>query len=152
MFKKFVLSIFAMCVIFCACKSHGHEEDAAVTSAVNAFANAYFNYDFQGTIPYVTPESVKWLSFAASNIIDEDIALLRAQKEGARHTVENIQYPSDSTAQVACKVYNVLIRDTLGRPGHIVREAIFNLKVVKQNGQWLIRMEGQPRSERQNHG
>lgn len=152
MFKKFILSITAISSILCACSERGGEEDDVIISTVNGFAIAYFNYDFQEALSYVTPESVKWLRFAASNVLDSEVEILKTQRERTTHDVGEITYTSDTTAVVECKVCNVLVRDTFGCPGRIVNETSFSLNVVKYNGQWRVRMEDLPRSEKQSLG
>lgn len=136
--KKNILSMVSLFVLLCGCTGDGHKDDNEVNATINSFASAYFNYDFKKAMLCVTPESERWLRFSASNVIEEDVELLRAQTEGATHEVENISYPSDTVAVVRCRIENYLKRDTLGRAGHVVKKGRVNIKVVKRNGQWLV--------------
>lgn len=136
--KKTILSTFAVCLSVIACGGHGNDNDDEITTAVDSFATAYFNYDFKAAIRHSTPESEKWLRFAASNILDEDIELLRAQDEGATHSVDSISYQTDSTATAVCKVHNYVRRDTLGKPARLVKECVYYIDVVRKNGRWTV--------------
>ena len=63
-------------MLFIGCYETEKDPDAKVLSNVTAFAEAYFNYDFEKAKRMVTPESEKWLRFIASNITQEDIDLV----------------------------------------------------------------------------
>ena len=57
------------------------KEEKAAEAAAEAFASCYFNYDFAGARPYCTESSLKWLSFAASNVTQTDLDVLKTQRE-----------------------------------------------------------------------
>lgn len=136
--RNIILSTVAVCVMLAGCTGGDSRDDSDITAAVDSFAAAYFNYDFKTAAANTTPESVKWLRFAASNVIDEDIELLRTQEEGASHQTENIRHTSDTTARVRCSVSNFLLRDTLGRAGRIVKNGSCVMNVVLRNGRWTV--------------
>lgn len=122
-----------------------------ITATVDKFATCYFNFDFNNTATTCTPESMKWLSFISTNILQEDIDIIKSQEEGSRHETIEITLTSDTTATVTCKVYNFLKIDTLGRAGHMTEQATYKIPAVKRNSKWLVKMEGLLQSERQNH-
>lgn len=128
------------------------KEEEAVAAAAEAFASCYFNYDFAGARPYCTEGSLKWLSFAASNVTQTDLDVLKTQREGAECEANDIELTADTTAEAVLKVTNVMLTDTLGRPGRIVDEAVFTVKLVRRSGRWLVRMEGLPQSGKRNRG
>ena len=146
--KKSLLFILC-CLAFSGCYEAETAPDAKVLVRAAEFADAYFNYNFEKARKMVTPESEKWLRFAASNVTQEDVDLLNTQEESA--TVEAVDYErtNDSTLVVTVAVRNFLKKDSLGKEGVIADEATFFLTAVQHGGDFLIRMEGLPRSERQ---
>ena len=58
----------------------------------------------------------------------------------------------EKAAEAVLRVTNVMLADTLGRPGRIVDEAVFTVKLVRRSGRWLVRMEGLPQSGKRNRG
>ena len=146
--KNFVLLIF--CVGFLAgCEERNQDPYAKARQRVSAFAEAYFNYEFSTALKLVTPESEKWLHFAASNMTQEDIDLLNARQEAAAVSVEDCAYLNDSTTAATLRVTNFMVKDSIGHAGHFVDEALFKLLLVDRDGKYYVRMDGLPRSERQ---
>lgn len=135
---KNILSTIAVTALLAACTGNRINDDSEIKAAVDSFATAYFNYNFRGASRNCTAESEKWLRFAATNVIDEDIELLRAQHEGATHEVLDIIHSSDTTATANLMVQNFLKRDTLGRPGHIVDKDFISLSLIYRGGRWLV--------------
>ena len=89
MFFTFPLIVSMLSLTSC----NKNNEDQAleeITETVDEFAEHYFKFDLNGTVKTCTPESKKWLSFLASNIRQEDIDILKAQKEGSWHETGDI--------------------------------------------------------------
>ena len=127
--------------------------NAEVRNRVQAFAEAYFNYDFLRAAELVTPESMKWLRFAASNITQQDIDILNAQEMPTVVDVTDYwQAPGDSTGTATVEVTDYLQKRTVGGSMQLVDEATFQLSVVEREGVYYVRMEGLPRSGRQSRG
>ena len=148
--KNLVLLIFCACFLAC-CEEKNQDPHAKARQRVSAFAEAYFNYEFGSALRLVTPESEKWLHFAASNITQEDIDLLNAQQTAASVSVEDCAFVNDSTTAATVRVTNFMVKDSIGQAGHIVDEALFKLMLVNRDGKYYVRMDGLPRSERQSH-
>lgn len=126
------------------------KEIEEITTVANSFAERYFNFDLNGSLPLCTPESRKWLAFAASNMTQEDVDLLNSQDGEAACETTYAELTSDTTATATCRIENFLKTDTLGRPGEMTDEADYNILLVKRNGRWLVKMEGLPRNEKRN--
>lgn len=143
---------FMIALFFLSSCSYNEENilKEEIAATVDEFATHYFNFDFNNTLNACTPESRKWLSFISSNVLQEDIDILKAQKEGAWHETEDINLTSDTTATAVCKVFNFLKIDTLGRAGRMTEQATYKIPMVKRNGKWLVKMEGLPQNEKQN--
>ena len=74
--------MFIMCSLtLWGCHEAKTSAEEKAMNRVAAFADAYFNYDFGEALKMVTPESEKWLRFAASNVTQGDVDLLNAQDD-----------------------------------------------------------------------
>jgi hypothetical protein len=149
--KKYAI-VIAILQILAACSANYSDfKDDSARQLAKDFGNAYFNCDYQEAIKYVTTESEKWLRFAASNITQEDIELLNSKEEGAEICTDDVQLINDSTAVVTLSVRNFLMKDSIGRSGHIADEGIYQLTIIYRDKKCYVRMEGLPRNERQSH-
>ena len=124
---------------------HKGDEDQ-MRETVDSFAEAYFNWQFQKALPYVTPASGRWLHYAASQVTQEDIDSLRAMAEGAGCKIQSVDYSDvDTLAVVTVAVSHFLAMDTIGRPSHLVDEAVCRLPVVFANDKWKVCLKALPR-------
>lgn len=126
----------------------GGDDVAEADDVAKAFSEAYFNYDFNTAATFCTSESERWLRFAASNVYEADVKVLRNMSDGAKVEVDDIVYYSDDTTAVAkVNVTGAMVRDTVGVAGHVDGETrSYTLRLVKRGGRWLVRMEALPRS------
>ena len=112
------------------------------------WGEAYFNYQFKQALDFSTPESERWLRFAASNITQADLDAL--QKNGqAVVSLDGYYAGSDTTGTAYLNVSNWLCPDSIGHAGSLQEQATFQVSLVKRDSRWMVRMEGLPRSERQ---
>ena len=132
-----------------SCRHVSFGTEPSIEAAVDSFARDYFNWHFEEAARHCTPESERWLRYAASNVHQADIDLLTHQEESAQHEVMEINRgENDTTATARLTVKNYLRMDTIGTEGHFVAQADFVLKLVQRDGRWLVRMEGLPQSEK----
>lgn len=61
------------------CEPHEGSEDQ-LKADVDSFANYYFNWHFPKAVKYCTQESERWLRYAASNVNETDVELLRQNR------------------------------------------------------------------------
>ena len=126
------------------------DDENEAERVVHQWGEAYFNYQFKQALDYVTPESERWMRFAASNVTQEDLNAL--QKNGqAVVTLDGYYAGSDTTGTAYLNVSNWLRTDSIGRAGSRQDQASFQVSLVKRDSRWMVRMEGLPRSERQSH-
>ena len=119
-------------------------------SVAEQFCVSYFSLHYAEAMTYCTDDSKKWLRFAASNIHESDLETLRADEDGVSVSVIDMQTsPADSTGSATVRVRNYLSADLIDGPATMVEEGFFHIDLVKQSGQWTVRMAGLPRSERQ---
>lgn len=132
---------------FAACDTSSDADDGIRKDAL-AFAENYFNFDFHAASDHSTPEGRKWIGYVASNVSEADLIVLRSYGHAAEVEVNAIDTQNDSTVIVTLSVSDFMSMDSIGRPGHIVDEAVFRLPMVRRQDRWLVRMEGPLRSEK----
>ena len=143
-----LLLLFATAILVAGCDA-GMTGDQQARNAVEDWADAYFNCDFKDASGYVTPESQKWLQYAASNTTEEELKMLK-NAGGARVSVNNsFDEANDTMRLVTLNVSNVLT--TQQQKPVLAEEGIFKVMVVKRDGEWQVRMAGLLQSGKQNH-
>ena len=142
------LLLFMGAILFAGCEG-GMDSDQQARHAAEEWADAYFNCDFKDASEYVTPESQKWLQYAASNTSAEELKQL--QESGGAKVIasEGFDEANDTMRLVTLNVTNSLKPNGQGT-AEIIKEATFKVEVVKRDAGWQVRMAGLPRSEKQN--
>uniref|UniRef100_A0AB33J1D1 Lipoprotein n=1 Tax=Prevotella sp. GTC17259 TaxID=3236795 RepID=A0AB33J1D1_9BACT len=140
-----VLSLIAVFSLFLACGEFN--TDSKGSEVADSFATAYFNYDYHKSLKYVHPTSWKWIVYAASQVRQEDVDMLRSMAEPPtieieEHTRDKV---NDSLVYITVKVSNFFNMDTIGTSGHMVQDARFSLPVLYAKGKWLVRLDELPR-------
>lgn len=131
-----------------ACSSREGDEEQ-LRADVDSFATYYYNWHFEKTVKYCTPESERWLSYMASNVRQRDIDSLRSKEEDAMVEIGDIQYSGDGTsATVSINVSNYLQMDSIGTEPHLMDRSTYLLPMTLNEGRWKIRMDSPLRSER----
>jgi hypothetical protein len=139
--------VMALTVLMSGCSMIQSDDNQATEAAV-AWGEAFFNCDFHEAEQYCTPESGRWLQFAASNTTQHDLDLLARQ--GA--TVQATDYfpeANDTLRVVELRVSHALKPSAPGAEAQQVDEALYHVVVVNRSGSWQVRMAGLPRSEKQ---
>jgi hypothetical protein len=132
---------------FFSCSGGLGSSESRLAECADSFAVHYFNYHFADAMRFVTPESEKWLHYAASNVHQADIDLLRSQEEPATVELNEIEIDeADSTGTIRLSVSNFLRMDTIGTSAHLTKRATYVLHAVCKDKKWRIRMAGLPRS------
>lgn len=146
-YMKRCLGLFSLLVAFTySCEhlptSHGSQAE----NVVDSFCQTYFSYQFERAMAFVTDESHKWLIYAASNVHQEDVDLMRSQESTASVDVDEVIAPENDTIGYALvSVDNHLVMDSIGEVGHMRDNAQYRLGMVKRGGKWKIKMDGLPR-------
>lgn len=134
----------------CACTNHKNEEQLRDTAS--AFAQTYFNWQFNDALAHCTPSSQRWIRYAASQVKQDDVDKLRSAEQGARSDIKKINYEEgDSVASVVMNVENFLSMDSIGTVGHFVESATYTLQLVQLNKQWKVRLKELPRPDSPRH-
>ena len=120
-------------------------------NVVDSFCQTYFHYQFERAMAFTTDESHKWLVYAASNVHQEDVDIIRSQEMGPSIDVDEVVTPEKDTIGYALvTVDNHLVMDTIGTVGHLQNNIQYRLDLVKRGGKWKIKLEGLPREEKRN--
>lgn len=135
--------VYSLSILY-ACQSHEGSEKQ-LKEDVDSFATNYYNWHFKEATKYCTPESEKWLQYAASNVQQTDINQLRAKETDAAIEVQDIQYHGNGmSATIKLQVTNFLQMDTIGTEAHYIEKASFLLPIVLHDGKWKIQLEKLP--------
>ena len=145
-----ILIVMVLALAATACANHKEAPPTTLEERVDSFANAYFNWQFHKAINHVTPESEKWMRYAASQVHTADLKLINAQEEKARVEIEDIELIDDTMAKAKIAVYNYMRMDTIGNAGRMIDEARFTLtaKCRTEKKKWMIELNGLPRHEK----
>lgn len=142
-------TLFVMVALLTGCSVIQDDDDRA-TDVATQWAEAYFNCDYHGAEALSTPESYRWLQFAASNTTQHDLDLLQQQPAEVEAT-DYFPDANDTMRVVELRLSHFvkpLFSDSATKQ---VEEALFHATVVKRKGEWKVRMEGLPQSEKQSH-
>ena len=144
---KTLISATLLLIACASCNFVGSVNPGNAEDVAEAFAESYFNLRYKNALKYCTKESEQWISFAASQINEDDIKSLQSLEEEASVEVDDIS-GDDNQCNAKIIVNNYFEADTIGKPGRIVGEGVFNIAMVKEGNAWKVRMEGLPRSEK----
>ena len=141
-----LLLLFVTAILMTGCDT-GMNGDQQAREVAGEWADAYFNCDYKDANQYVTPESQKWLQYAASNTTEQELNLLK-EAGGAHIAVsEGFDEANDTMRLVTLTVSNSLT--TQQQTPVLAKEATFKVTVVKGEDGWRVRMAGLPQSEKQ---
>lgn len=132
-----ILSLFILMVSF-SCK--GKEESEYVQVRADSFATHYFNWQFEKCMKFVTPESRKYLQFAASNVTEGNVEMLRSMPEDAIVEIEDVTIEDMNHAFVKVSIHNFLAVDTIGREAKTHESGKATIRMVKKDNNWLVEM------------
>ena len=138
------LYIIMLAVIACFLSCGNKTEDMACNCA-DSFATHYFNWQYEQCLPFTSAESKTWLQFAASNVTQSDIDMLRAMEYGASVEVTDIEMNDDGNATAELLVSHFLMPGRLGKEAALIEEATTTLTLKKQDEDWKVILEALPK-------
>ena len=104
-----------------SCQQHEGSEEQ-LKADIDSFATYYYNWHFEKAARFCTPESKVWLRYAASNVHQADIELLKAKNEDAQIEIGDIDFNEDEvTATVNLEITNFLQMDTIGKEARLIK-------------------------------
>ena len=141
--------VLALSLLLAACDMIQNDDNEA-TSTVVQWGEAFFNCDYHAAEALCTPESRRWLQFAASNTTQQDLDLLK-QHAAQVEATDFFPEANDTLRVVELVVCNSVKPTVAGEEPSQIDKAVFHTTVVKRNGSWLVRMASLPQSEKQSH-
>ena len=139
--------LLSVCVLLASCKASSEALDEDVQSTAVNFALSYFNYDFEGALKLATPESEKWLRYAATNVTQAVVDLYNSQQERVDVNIDNFYWTDDTTACVSVSVSHFVVDDSIHSAPRVADEGLFRLTVVRRGSKLAVKMAGPLRSE-----
>ena len=143
--KKYL--ILSLTLALTACNMMHNDDDQATAIAIE-WGEAFFNCDYHAAEALSTPDSRRWLQFAASNTTQQDLDLLK-QHAAEVEATDFFPEANDTLRVVELAVRNSVKPTIAGEQPSQIEKAMFRTTVVKRNGSWLVRMASLPRSEKQ---
>lgn len=143
--KKYL--ILSLTLALTACNMMQNDDDQATAIAIE-WGEAFFNCDYHAAEALSTPDSRRWLQFAASNTTQQDLDLLK-QHAAEVEATDFFPEANDTLRVVELMVRNSVKPTIAGEEPSQIEKAMFRTTVVKRNGSWLVRMASLPRSEKQ---
>ena len=147
---KYYIIIFLSFLII-GCQLQNDNSTDAADKALTSWANAYFNFNYEKALRYMTPESGQWIRFAASNITEQDIYFIKTQQDlQTQVEIINSQLAEgDSICNANIRISNFIQLGMSAHENQVIDHANFQIQLVKRDGDWLVRMEGLPRNGKQ---
>lgn len=143
LFASFACAVLGFLSLL-SCQSH-EGSDTQLKEDADSFATHYYNWHFEQAMRYCSPGSEKWLRYAASNVRQADIELLRAKASDATVEVGDIDFLNGGdSATVSVTVSDFLRMDTIGTGATPVGKATFLLPMVIHEGKWKVVLDGMP--------
>ncbi len=145
------ISLLLLTAIPFSCSQNKTNEEKAIKSAI-AFAEAFYNFEYQKARDLCAEGATAWLDMFVSNIKKEDISAINqlecaATIEISKNQTEALQINNDSSITVLLKVKDAYVMDTIGKVGQLVPEQTIRIPLIVQKGVWKIKMEDLPQNE-----
>lgn len=123
-------------IAFTSCNTDSEKQ---IKEVANNFSSAYFNWRFSDASKYVLNDSRRWLVYASSQVNQQDVDSLRAMKEGATLTIDNISYENNgSIAKVKVIVSNYLLMDSIGIAPRVCQHGEYEIPLSYDGKEWTV--------------
>ena len=135
--------LFALAFLLNSCQLTDANSSEAVDKPLLAWAEAYFGFDYKEALDYMTPESEKWIRFAASNITEKDVSYINEHNQEAKvEIVDRYMMAGDTTCSARIRVSDFVQLGFIGEDSKVIDQAEYQVTLVNRDGKWLVRMEG----------
>ena len=134
----------------CSCETGIFSSATPAERAVDSFATAYFNYQFATAVQFVTPESERWIVFAASNVHQDDVDSVCVQPQAAHVDLDEVVAgENDTVGHATVTVSDYFLMDSIGQVSHYRSADTYRLDMAKRHGRWLIHLAAPLRPEKE---
>jgi len=142
--------LFALVFLLGSCHLNDDNSPNAVDKPLNAWAEAYFGFDYEEALDYMTPESEKWIRFAASNITEKDVAFINEHNKGANmEIIDRYMMTGDTACSARIRVSDFVQLGFVGQENKVIDQAEYQITLVKRDDKWKVKMEGPLQSGKQ---
>lgn len=142
-------TLMVVCLLFVVSSCENHVGSSRqLKKQVDSFAVYYFNWQFHKAVRFVTPESEKWMSYAASQVHQADIDLLQQKELPATCEIMEITYDDKVFSAIAhVTIRNYLRMDTIGKVASVIDVADFDIPLSyhSQSDKWIVNINELPR-------
>ena len=139
--KNIILAATALMTI-CACTSDKDKEE--IENTARDFASCYFGCHFDEAIKLCDKESRKWIVFTATNISDDDIAVLNSSEVSPQYDIKEVSVDDDSTATAIVEAKEYMRASDIDTTAVISPEDTYTFKLRKRGGKWLVSLDMVP--------
>ena len=135
--------LFALALIVDSCQLYDENAVDAVDKPLKAWSEAYFGFDYEEALDYMTPESGKWIRFAATNITEKDVSFINEHNKGAKvEIIDRQMMPGDTTCSARIRVSDFVLLGFVEQENKVIDVAEYQITLAKRDGEWQVKMEG----------
>lgn len=138
------LAISMLLISLFSCQSAEEEKETSIV--VQNFAETFFNYDFGSAKQWTTPESMKWIKFAASNISQADLDIINTMNVAARCETSDVVLNNDTMAVAHISLLHATWIDKTEKNVRTDNGSV-SLYLRKRNGLWRVHLTEIPKIE-----
>lgn len=137
-------SLCALALLSC----HADKNEEQAETAAQNFAQLFFGCRYSEAAQLCTPESQRWIKYVATNVTDSDLAVLNAATEEPSYDIDDLSLDNDSAATCTVTAHHYLLMHDIGASGHMADEGCYTLRLTRQNGKWLVALDGVPHPDK----
>jgi len=142
--------LFALVFLLGSCQVSDNDTLDAVDKPLSTWAEAYFGFDYEEALDYMTPESEKWIRFAASNITEKDVAFINEHNRNVKtEIIDRYIMAGDTSCSARIRVSDFVQLGFVGQEGKVIDQAEYQITLVKRDDKWKVKMEGPLQSGKQ---
>ena len=133
--KWFLGGVFSLLVTSCQ-----QDADRDASRCVEKFCDAFFCFRFEEAFRLCLEEDAQWMLMYVSHLTEADADSIRHIRVSPEYMIEEWGEPAaDSTVQASVRIAKAFVLDSLGRPPHLVTDAVMQVALQMKNGQWKVR-------------
>ncbi|MBQ8715398.1 MAG: hypothetical protein IJ552_09370 [Prevotella sp.] len=142
--------LFALVFLLGSCQISDNDTLDAVDKPLSTWAEAYFGFDYEEALDYMTPESEKWIRFAASNITEKDVAFINEHNRNVKtEIIDRYIMAGDTSCSARIRVSDFVQLGFVGQEDKVINQAEYQITLVKRDDKWKVKMEGPLQSGKQ---
>lgn len=113
--KRISVLLFLFPTLFLVVSCDRKNGDGIIEDNVQAFALAYYNWDFPVAAKLATDDSQAWLRYLASQVDTSDISAIREKESAAEVEILSLDLDGGKNGNATVAVRNFLVMDSIGK-------------------------------------